>query len=484
MRTLRSRLILSHILPILIIVPLVGILLIRILETQILLANLSNELMRQANLTAEIARDRLDIWQDTQQARLFVTRFSAYHQSQVMLLDNHGALLASSTSTDNNKVGQRLDLPNLPLALAGENSTQINYNQGQHTEIAEVLVPVIGPNQEVVGVIRLTHQLADVRDRFLQMRYLIVGILALALLCGASAGLVLALTLERSLRQITVAISNIANGRQWATLPEQGPTEIQLLLRAFNSLIERLRMLEDARRRLLANLVHEVGRPVGALQSAIQALLNGADRDEEFRRELLEGMAAEAQRLQPLLDNLAELHDRILGTLELNCRSTALGEWLARTVAPWREAAQAKGLQWGVYLPRTLPKLDIDPDRLAQVVGNLLSNAIKYTPTGGMVSVTAGIDEQKGVWIEISDTGPGINPVDQAQIFEPFFRSHADRRFPQGMGLGLTIARDLIVAHGGRLEVDSQPGQGSRFTLWLPVASDIHATEDNFHSEP
>ncbi|MCB0154439.1 MAG: HAMP domain-containing histidine kinase [Anaerolineae bacterium] len=471
MRSLRSRLILSHVLPVLIILPLAGVLLIYILETQVVLDDLSAELTRQANLTAEIARDQLGIWQDSQQAQLFVSRFGSHYQSQVMLLNVNGQVLAASTASARNQVGQTLDLPNLATALAGQDSVQVHYSRNLNRDIAEVLVPVIDANQQVVGVIRLTHQLADIQVRFLQMRYLVAGVLVLALLVGLGTGLVLALGLERSLRQVTSAISNVASGGQWAVLPERGPEEIRLLLRAFNTLIEQLRMLEEARRRLLANLVHEVGRPVGALQSAIQALLNGADQEVAFRRELLEGMAAETGRLRPLLENLAELHGRVLGSLELNRRPTSLLAWLPPTVAPWREAAQAKGLQWGIYLPQTLPTVDIDPDRLAQVVGNLLSNAIKYTPAGELVAIAAGVEEKEGVWIRVSDTGPGISPTDQAQIFDPFFRSQPGRRFPQGMGLGLTIARDLVVAHGGRLEVESQEGQGSRFTMWLPVAS-------------
>jgi signal transduction histidine kinase len=295
---------------------------------------------------------------------------------------------------------------------------------------------------------------------------LVAGILVVALLLGALVGLILALDLERALQHITGAILGVAYGRELTPLPEQGPEEIRQLLRAFNTLTERLRILEGTRRRLLANLVHEVGRPMGALQSAIQALLNGADRNETFRRELLVGMEAEVGRMHPLLNNLTELHDRVLGTLELNRRPIALSEWLPPTIAPWREAAQAKPLHWQAVIPAMLPILEIDPDRLAQVIGNLLSNAIKYTPAGGTVSFEAGV-ENEAVWLRVSDTGPGVAEDEQARIFEPFYRSQRNRRFPQGMGLGLTIAQDLIVAHGGRLEVDSQPGRGSRFTIWL-----------------
>lgn len=467
MRSLRSRLILSHLLPLLIIVPLVGIALIYILETQVVLTNLSAELARQANLTAEIAGDHPNIWQNTEQAQIFVARFSAHYQSNVMLLDVEGKILASSTTDDGDTIGQSLEIP--PVVLEGDDSVRINYSQSLHTEIAEVLVPVVDTEQRVIGLIRLTHQLASVQEQFWRLRYIIVGVLVAELLLGALIGLVLALDLERSLRRVTEAISGVATGRQWTTLPEQGPDEIRLLLRAFNTLIERLRMLEDARRRLLANVVHEVGRPIGALQSAIQALLNGADQEVELRQELLEGMEAEVQRMHPLLDNLAKLHDQVLGTLELNYRPVNLREWLARTLVPWREAAQAKGLQWQAAIPTTLPTVEIDPDRLAQALGNLLSNAVKYTPPQGIVSLTVGVEPDE-LWLQVADTGPGIVEDERARIFEPFYRSRFGPRFPQGMGLGLTIARELVIAHNGRLEVESTPNEGSRFTIRLPLS--------------
>ncbi len=105
------------------------------------------------------------------------------------------------------------------------------------------------------------------------------------------------------------------------------------------------------------------------------------------------------------------------------------------------------------------------------MLDNLLSNAVKYTPVEGIVSVSANI-KGEAIWIQVNDTGPGLTEEDQARIFEPFYRSQSGRRFPQGMGLGLTIAQDLVVAHSGRLEVHSRPGEGSRFTIWLPLPID------------
>ncbi len=467
LKTLRGRLILSHILPLLVIVPLMGIALIYMLETQVLLPNLSNELVGQALLVAEITNDRADIWHNPAQAQTFVTLIDSYLKARVMLLDPDGYLLASSDPADAERLGQPLELAGLANIMAGKISVRTVYGQRRHEEIVDVLVPVIGPDRGVVGVVRLSHQLFNVYERFLHLRYLIAGVLVGGLLLGAAVGWGLAVNLEHPLRQMTQAVGRLAEGKRLIPLPEQGPREIRQLLRSINTLVERLHALEQVRRQLLANLVHELGRPLGALHSAIQALLGGADRDAALRRELLVGMEGEVGRLHRLLDDLTGLHDQVSGTLDLDCQPTAMGEWLSHMLSPWREAAQAKGLHWQATIPAALPTLEVDPDRLGQALGNLLSNAIKYTPPGGTVSLGAGI-EGEAVWIRVSDTGPGIAPAEQEHIFTPFYRSQADRRFPQGMGLGLSIARSLVVAHGGRLEVESALGLGSHFTLWLP----------------
>ena len=149
MRTLRSQLILSHVLPLLIVVPLIGVVLIYILETQVLFADLSTEMTQQAKLTADMAAEQPGIWQDTAQAQIFVTRFSAYHQSDLWLLDRQGNLLASNDPDDAGRLGQPLASPNLPTALAGENSVHTNYSLNLQAQIVEILVPVSGLDQEV-----------------------------------------------------------------------------------------------------------------------------------------------------------------------------------------------------------------------------------------------------------------------------------------------------------------------------------------------
>jgi signal transduction histidine kinase len=354
--------------------------------------------------------------------------------------------------------------------MAGETNVRTIYSRQMQQEIVDVLVPIMDQEMQVAGVVRLSHRLTTVYEQFLRQRYVVGGILLAGLLLGSVVGWVLALNLERPLRDVTRAARQLASGMQLAPLPERGPREIQNLLHSMNVLVQRLLSLEQARRQLLSNLVHELGRPLGAFRSATQALLGRSGEDPALRKELLAGMDAEVDHLGRLLDDLAGLHDQVLGTLELNRQPTALGEWLAHMLPPWRESALARGLKWQVTIPPNLPTMEVDPDRLAQVVGNLLSNAIKYTPSKGSVSLDAGVEGLEA-WIRISDTGPGISPEEQARIFAPFYRSQPRRRFPQGMGLGLSIAYTLVAAHGGRLELDSAPGLGSCFTVWLPFGS-------------
>jgi two-component system sensor histidine kinase BaeS len=470
LRTLRWRLILSHVLPLLVIIPIIGIALIYVLETRIVLVTLSRELMSEASLMAKLVQNDPDLWQNPALAQAFVDDVSQNRTVRVMLLDTEGRLLASSDPADFERLGQPLDLPAMETTLAGEISTRTTYSRRLGEEIADVLYPVEGKDQQVIGVIRSSHSLDSVEELFSRQRYFVAGILISGLVLGVLVGLLLALNMERPLRQVTQAIVRLTGGQPMASLPEQGPEEIRQLLRAVNNLVERLRSLEQARRQLLANLVHELGRPLGALRAAVQALLDGAVEDRVLAKEFLEGMVGEIERLRGLVDTLAQLHDKLLGTLELDRRPLDLNEWFPPVLISWREAAHQKDLAWDVAIPPDLPSLEADADRLAQALGNLLSNALKYTPPGGAVSINAGVKDEE-VWIQVSDTGPGISPAEQAKIFTSFYRGQTSGRFPQGMGLGLTIAHDLITAHQGRLEVESEPDQGSRFTIWLPLFS-------------
>ena len=470
-KTLRNRLIFSHLLPLLIIIPLMGIGLIYVLETQIYLPGLSSELESDAHLLAQVAATQPEIWENPALAQSIVSQQAVGNDMRVILLRPNGTLLASSEAGAGSPAAPALTVTpgDMTTLSGGETINRVFYNQQLSAEVIDVWVPVMTSNHELLGIIRLTYHYASFVDEFFHLRFVITSLLVVGLLLGSVLGYFLAISISKPIQDVTWAIDDLAKHSQAHLLDTSGPEEVENLTQSVNFFVSRLRELEDTRRHLLANLVHELGRPLGALRSAIQALNSGAERDPALYHELLTGMDAETERLQKLLDELAHLHEQVLGTLELDRKDLHIKEWLPTVLRTWQEAAHDKRLHWEVNLPdKPLPSVCADPVRLAQIIGNLVSNAIKFTPVGGQVSISA-YPAQDSMCISVADSGPGMTSEELEKIFSPFYRGGHGGRFPQGMGLGLSIASDLAKAHGGRLEVESTPGMGSRFTLWLPL---------------
>ncbi|NPV74849.1 MAG: HAMP domain-containing histidine kinase [Anaerolineae bacterium] len=468
-RTLRDRLILSHVLPLLVIIPVMGLVLIYVLETQYLIPRLARNLLGDARLFSEITRAEYTFWGSPVFFERLLSRVEMDPSIRVMFLSPRGDLLFSSDPADEQRLDQVLSLPALAQVRQGNEVITMQYSSVlMFTDIIDVFTPVLGPNGQAIGIVRVSYRVASSSDLLPSVRNVIVVILLIGLGLGLILSLILAMNIGKPIRSVTQAIYDLAQGSRSQPLAEQGPRELRAQIRAINYLVERLASLEQSRRQLLANLVHELGRPLGALHSASQALTRGAGKDPQLLQDLAAGMNEQIAQMQEVLNDLAQLHDQIAGTIALKRELTPAREWLLRALLPWQEAAREKGLHWITEIPTELPDLMIDPGRMTQAVGNLASNAVKYTSKGGSVTVSAG--SQNGeFWICFQDTGVGIAPEDQQKIFTPFFRSNQGRRIKEGMGLGLTIAHDLVAAHGGRIELESAVGDGSRFTIWIPL---------------
>jgi two-component system sensor histidine kinase BaeS len=464
MRSLRFRLIFNNLLPVLIILPLVGILIIYLLETQGVVASVSRDLNQQAILVADTAGLQDNIWVDRRSAQAFLSRISPRLSARVMLLDTGGRMLVSSDPADEGLIGK--------ILFSGQYQTAEELERKAAEtlpETDEVVVPVVRPDGLLLGFVRMDNPLSTIYQQSLQLRQVTIWVVIVGVFLGIILGWLLSRDLSTQLQTATQAVTGLATGQSLELLDDtKKPQEIARLYQAFNTLTTRLRNLEENRKRLLANLVHEIGRPLGSLQSAVQALSGGAVKDRELRTDLLEGMSGELHRLDHLVGELANLHNELAGTLTLNRERVAIGEWLQKITEIYGQEAKNKGLQWECLIPSDLPVVNLDADQLTLAVQNLISNAIRYTPAGEKVSVLCGISEE-GLIISVMDTGPGIAVEEQQRIFEPFTRGSSARRFSQGMGLGLTIAREMIEAHGGRIELISDIGKGSEFRLILPV---------------
>ncbi len=466
MRTLRFRLIVSHLLPILLVTPLVVAALYYVVQSQLLIASVRSELTTQATLLAQLAYSDPRIFSDTTHARRFIEGISPYLTSQIMVLTPDGLVMAASEKAPNTTLDNLITVEEFEQVQKGKIVAKTTTREGSVEEMADVYVPVLSADGELLGVVRSTYGYSGLDERLGRVRQLVWIVLAGGLALGVILGLVLAWQINRPLAGVTRAVTSLTRGDKLEALPEKGPQEIRQLESAFNDLVERLHNLEASRRQLLANLVHELGRPLGALRSAITALRHGAIDEPALSNELLTGMDETAGRLQRLLDELASLHDQVLGTLELNRQPVELKDWLPIQLATYREAAEQKGLHWELDIAPNLPPVQIDSDRMAQAVQNLVLNAIQFSPGGERVQISAS-EADAHVVISVKDHGPGIPQAEQEQVWKPFFRGSNRGRFPQGMGLGLGIARDIVQAHGGVIELESEVGQGSEFKIRL-----------------
>jgi two-component system sensor histidine kinase BaeS len=292
----------------------------------------------------------------------------------------------------------------------------------------------------------------------------------IAALAALTVALVVGGLLFRSivapLSRLTVASQTIAAGDLTARAPVQGQDEIAHLAGAFNHMAESLARAEEARQNQTADVAHELRTPLTVLRGALEAMLDGiypADRDN------LMVALTQVQTLTRLVEDLRLLALADSGQLHLHMASLDLRAFLREIVEAHQLQAQEREVNLALKIPSVLPVVQADRDRLAQVMGNLLGNALRYVPPGGNVFVRA-VDQGREIAIAVADDGPGIPSEDLPHLFERFWRGdRARRRATGGSGLGLTITRSLVEAHGGGIWVESAEEQGSTFTFTLPV---------------
>ena len=257
------------------------------------------------------------------------------------------------------------------------------------------------------------------------------------------------------------AADRVAAGDYSTRAPEHGPRWMRTLARAFNSMTSKLEVQDRQRRDLMADIAHELRTPLAVLQGRLEGMLDGVyPRDEGQIAAVLQ----ETQMLARLVEDLRTLAHTESGTLTLQKESTDLAILLNDTAASFAAETSERRVRLDVEAAANLPLIDIDPVRIREVLTNLISNALRHTPENGRVSVTASAQADTIV-IAVSDTGRGIPAEDLPRIFDRFYKGHGSR----GSGLGLTIARNLVVAHGGEIRAESEEGKGTTMRVILTL---------------
>ena len=289
------------------------------------------------------------------------------------------------------------------------------------------------------------------------------------LAAGAGGILLISLVSRRALasvRALNVAAQAVGGGDLSQRVPARGRDEVGELGRAFNTMADGLENAERQRRNMVADVAHELRTPLSNIQGYVEALRDGLLKPDG---PTLDAIHRQVVHLSHLVEDLKLLAETEAPDFRLNRRSDSIGDVIQRSIEAFRLRAEAKGISLRTDIPADLPRVHLDRTRISQVMSNLLENAIAHTPAGGRVSVSTGVHDSE-ITVTVADTGEGIPAEELPYVFERFHRVDPSRaRATGGAGLGLTIAKQLVEAHGGSIRAESALGEGSRFIFELPL---------------
>lgn len=287
-----------------------------------------------------------------------------------------------------------------------------------------------------------------------------------ALIIAFAVSIFVAQRLTRPLLGVTGAARAFARGNRTARSPVGGPGELGELAAAFNTMADQVVRAEQTRRRLAADVAHELRTPLAALQAGLEELRDGLVDPQPAR---LGALHDQALRLGRVVDDLAQLSAAEAAALTLQPADADLSGIAAMALASQEPALRAAGMTITSSFDHSVP-VRADPDRLHQAVVNLLANTARYCRPGDTVTVRAFESGDAAAVVQVADTGPGIDPADLPHVFDRLWRGTTSATVT-GSGIGLAVVRELVTAHGGTVDVDSPPGGGATFTIRLPLAA-------------
>jgi len=272
--------------------------------------------------------------------------------------------------------------------------------------------------------------------------------------------------LARPLNELTQASEKISEGHLEQKVEVNTQDEIGELAQAFNTMSSKLKGSEDLRRQMTADIAHELRTPMSVIQGDLEAVIDGV---YPANQETFQSLLDETHRVSRLIDDLREISLLEAGELPLERESTNIKTLVQQLVQTYQIKAESNGITLKFNNTDVVSEIEADADRIAQVLRNLISNAIRYTPSGGTVVIN--LHRENGdLNCTVTDTGPGMSEEEAHRVFERFWRADQSRaRHSGGSGLGLSISKRLVEAHGGKMWVQTALNQGSTFGFSLPA---------------
>jgi signal transduction histidine kinase len=458
--SLKVRLILSHTLPVLILAPFFSFYLVSSLRN-FYYDRLRDDLQRGGQVLAATLQADPALLSDPARLHQVMVDIVSQTTARIQIIGSDGTIIASTETADAPLIGKISQSAAVRAALQGQTS-QVT-DQG---DIATATVPIDAGRH---GAVRMSLQLVDVEQTFNRLNLLIIAAMTVFTLLSLGIGSALGSTLASPLRQLARDTKAVAQGDYTRRIDiNDDSSEISELAASFNSMVEQLAEQRDARERMLDDVAHELRRPMSALRSAAEVLRDGKQRDPQVQTKLLDGLYWEMGRLGRLTNRLTLAARDGAGPALHKRAEVDVSAIASRVMTVFAPEAARQGIELVAEPHTALPPIQADEDALIEVLTNLLDNALKFTPRGGRVSISMGATDSH-VWVQVTDTGMGLTPEEQKQLFKRFYRGDQTRTRPHGIGLGLAIANELVEAHGGAIRVTSQPDQGAAFRVELPL---------------